>query len=510
MKNLLKLTTLAIFFSVLGTTNALAQNNYWVTKAGSDDNNCSNTTNDACLTIQKGVSLLAPGDTLNVGAGTYTDDGGVSPYIPSGTFVGWLDSNPPSSNVVITVDGELNNMITIQATPGDEGLVFIDGENQRMPIHMQNSDYIRISGFNLVNSRGRAIASWGQIANAVADPTRLSIGVVIENNRIINTTGDFGHNINAISMWGSQDWIVRNNYIDTIYEADVGTNNFNRWATAIMAYGVINATIEHNEIKNTGAGIFWKDHFITDLATRGLVNESEIRYNKIEANGKPVYVGIRGTNSVEAGDNYIHHNILYGHGANEEGGVDIEMGGAFAQSGDVRIEHNLIDGGGITNARGIKVDASRNITVRGNIIIRSKVNAEYIAWNSAVALGKQPTLNASDYNIYHDVEWLVSVDKFGVSDQGFATLPSWQAALASQSITLNFDSPDANSITEIPENLFENLNDKNYIYKAESPAIGMMPNGSNAGPYQFGNEIIGLLLQWPGASVDLIFANDFE
>jgi len=38
----------------------------------------------------------------------------------------------------------------------------------------------------------------------------------------------------------------------------------------------------------------------------------------------------------------------------------------------------------------------------------------------------------------------------------------------------------------------------------------MMPNGSNAGPYQFGNEIIGLLPQWPGGSIDLIFADGFD
>ncbi|MCF6299534.1 MAG: hypothetical protein L3J52_00180 [Proteobacteria bacterium] len=504
------LKTLFIFFFLLGLTPLLAQNTYWVEKSGNDANNCTNNAADACLTIQKGVSLLNAGDTLNVGVGTYTDDGGASPYIPAGIIVGWLDNDASSSNVVVVVDGEPNNMITIQATPGSEGQVTIDGENLRMPIHMQSSDYIRISGFNLINSRGRAIASWGQTTNAVADPTRLSIGVVIENNKIIKTTGDFGTNVGAISMWGTQDWTVRNNYIDDVYEMDAGTNNFSRYASAIQAYGVITALIENNQISNVAHGIFWKDHYITDILTRGKVDESEIRYNKIEAQSRPVYIGIRGTDSVEAGNNYIHHNIFYGHGASEEGAVSVEMAGAFAQSGDVRIEHNLIDGENIIHSRGIKIDASRNISLRGNIIIRTKVNAEYTTWSSSVALGKKPVLNISDYNIYNTFNLIIAADNYGDGSQGFATLNPWQAALDAQFVSLNFDNPDINSITETPGILFDNLDDKNYTYKAGSPAIGMMPDGSNAGPYQLGNETIGLLPQWPGGNIDLIFGNGFE
>jgi len=283
---LIKPLNIIVLFFLLGIGPVSAQNTFWVTKAGNDSNNCTNATVDACLTIQKGVSLLQAGDTLNVGAGTYTDDGGTSSYIPPDVFVGWLDSNPPSSNVVITADGEPDNLITIQAIPGDEGLVIIDAENQRVPIHIQNRDYIRISGFNLINGKGRAIASWGKSNDPLVDPTSISIGVIIENNKILNTIGDFGTNTNGISMWASQDWIVRNNQIDNVYEVDAGTNNFNRFGTAIQAYGVINALIENNEIKSVGAGIYWKDHYITDLATRGKYFESEIRYNKIHATGK--------------------------------------------------------------------------------------------------------------------------------------------------------------------------------------------------------------------------------
>jgi len=87
------------------------------------------------------------------------------------------------------------------------------------------------------------------------------------------------------------------------------------------------------------------------------------------------------------------------------------------------------------------------------------------------------------------------VDAYGDAAQGFTTLPPWQAVLTSQFITLSFYNPDTNSFTETPANLFDNLDDKNYIYKTGSPAFGMMPDGSNTGPYQFINEVIVLLSQ---------------
>ncbi len=78
-------------------------------------------------------------------------------------------------------------------------------------------------------------------------------------------------------MWGSKDWVVRNNRIDKVVQGD-GT----RAAAAIQAYGVINALVEHNEMTNVEFGVYWKDHFIKDASRRHFF-ESEIRFNKINA-----------------------------------------------------------------------------------------------------------------------------------------------------------------------------------------------------------------------------------
>ncbi len=496
---------LAIICCILVFNLANAQTTYWVTKTGSDSNNCTNTSNDACLTIQKGISILASGDTLNVGAGIYTDDGGASSYAPADTFCGWSDSNPPSANVCINMAGTPGSPIIIQATPGEEGQVTIDGQHDRIAIHLQNSDYIHIRGFNLVNSRSRAIASWGKGTSPVIDMTKLSIGVVIENNNIQNTKGLHGANTNGISMWGSQNWIVRNNYINSVEELD-SKGSFSRLGTGIQAYGVINALVENNFIENVGAGIFWKDHYLADLATREPVFESEIRYNTIHASGRPVSIGIRGANLTEAGENYVHHNVLYGL-EDGESAVTVAMAGAFGQSAEIRIENNLIDGEWNTNGDAIDIDASEDISITGNIIIRTSADVIYTLFNTV----KKPVLNESNYNIYSGASFKIIADRYNSTHptQAFDNLSAWQSKLASEVVSLNVDNPDGNSINQDMTAFFVDIANKDYRNAPGSPAIGFMPDGTNAGPYQTGNEIVGLLPNWPQYN-NMLFSNSFE
>jgi len=58
--------------------------------------------------------------------------------------------------------------------------------------------------------------------------------------------------------------------------------------------------------------------------------------------------------------------------------------------------------------------------------------------------------------------------------------------------------------------LFVDLANKDYRNAPGSPAIGFMPDGSNAGPYQTGHEVIGLLPNWPLYAEELLgdFDND--
>lgn len=479
--------------TLLVNSHGVAANEYWVAKTGQDSNSCTNENDDACLTIQRGVSLLRAGDTLNVKAGTYRDDGGKSEFAPANTTCGWLDANPPSSNVCVNVNGTALSPIVIQAAPGDEGKVVIDAQNNKIGIHLQNSDYIHVRGFKVINSRTIGIASWGQPENAVADEGRLSIGCVIEGNEISDTNGDYGMNVSGIGPWGTKDWVIRNNYIHDIYQ-DGG-----RPASAIQSYGVINALVENNYMVNVGYGIFWKDHFVRDEQTRAPNFESEIRFNQIHSTDRGINISIRGTNSPEAGENFIHNNIIYGFG-NSAGGIHVALSGAYGISAPIRIENNLIDGDG-NASRGISVDSSRDVQIRGNLIIRTKPQMEFIVYSSG---DKVPRIFASDRNIF-DSTFQVIADRYSDSgSKSFASLGSWQASTADQIVSLQVNNPDTNSVMASYRDIFVDIGTRNYQYKAGSPAIGMMANGSNAGPFQYGNEIVGLLPGWPASDVRVI------
>jgi len=466
---------------------------YWVSKSGSDSHSCTNATADACLTIQKGVSILKAGDVLNVKAGTYTDDAGASPYhplvsSPGGIYCGWLDAHPGSANVCVEANGTPGNLITIQAAPGDEGNVVIDAQNARVGIHMRNSDYIRIRGFKIINSRTEGIASWGQPENAVADVSRLSIGVVIENNTILNTRGAWGENTSAIGMWSSKDWVVRNNVIDGASIDGGGT-----LAGGIQAYGTINALIANNLIRNVDYGVFWKDHFIGDLATRTPIFESEIRYNVINPRKQGIVVGIMGDKSEEAGENYIHHNIIYGYadGTDNLAAISYSMGGAYAISAKVRIEQNLMESSNPMSI-GVWLGSSRDATIKGNIVSHS--SNDMIILNS----GFSTNVTYADYNIYTFSGPLMA--DYGGATKYFSSLTDWRAAVSSSVASLKTDHPDTHGKSAGATNLFLDNANHNYKYAAGSAAIGMMPDGSNAGPYQAGSEVVGLLPGWPSYS----------
>ena len=470
---MINVRTLAIYFLFsttlfAGIVEQANANVYWVTKQGNDNNGCTNATSDACLTIQKGISLVKAGDTVNVKSGTYVENSTTSPYT---TPCSWLDGDPAS--LCFRVDGTATQPITLQAAPGDEGTVFIDSQSARIGIQTHNSDYIQIKGLGLINNYIIGIASWGQPENSVADPTRLGIGCVIENNYFYNTQGPKGKNISSIGMWGTKDWIVRNNRIDYVPEG-----------AAIQSYGVINALVENNYITNVKFGIFWKDHFVKDATTREKLFESEIRYNKIQSTSHSIYLGIRGSQTTEAGNNYIHHNILYGFG-DYGSGVFVGLAGAYGISGYVRIEHNLFDGQGHPSSS-ISLDANQEAYISGNIFTRSTVDIELLSQSTT----KIVNVVESDYNIF-DSSFQIIADRYSSNSKTYTSLASWQAAKKADLATLGVDNPDQHSITKATSDLLVNADNGEYQYKSTSAAIGLMPDGTNAGPFQLGSEVIG-------------------
>ncbi len=151
---------------LLSTTSLLFANEFWVSKSGNDSNGCTNKNSDACLTIQKAISLTRPGDTVSITSEIYTEDSYSSLYTSK---CYWLDNDPAS--ICINTSGTATNPIVIQAAPGNEGKVVIDSELKRIGIQMHNANYIHIKGLTLINnyiSSGSRTASISLDANAQA------------------------------------------------------------------------------------------------------------------------------------------------------------------------------------------------------------------------------------------------------------------------------------------------------------------------------------------------------
>ena len=469
------------FFIIFGIMFLLISNislgtEYWVTKQGNDTNGCTNNSSDACLTIQKGISKLIPGDTLNIEQGTYIENSATTPFHNP---CSWFED---VASICVKQSGTLDKPITIRAAPGHKDKVIIDSELKRIGIHIRSQDYIIISGLRIINNRIAGIATWGQPANRIADESRLSIGVIVENNYIYNTDGKFGKNIGGIHMWGSKDWIVRNNFIDYITRDGALTYSH---TSGIQAYGTINALVEHNYVTRASTGVLWKDHFVAD-AEGTPIFESEIRYNVFNASTNGVAITNMGTGSDEAGNNYIHHNIIYGHSVP---GIGVATAYAFDVSKGLRIEHNLLDGHAGIQSTGIRNDGYIDHSMSGNIIIRHK---------RAIATWPKARLVASNYNIFDtgNPEAFL-LDGLPDTIKVYKTLDKWKAVISSETLSLSVDNPDSNSIEVAdPSTLFNDITKRDYRYTDTSPAKGFMPDGTNAGPYQYGYETIGLL---PGA-----------
>ena len=120
-------------------------------------------------------------------------------------------------------------------------------------------------------------------------------------------------------------------------------------------------------------------------------------------------------------------------------------------------------------------------------------------------------LHESDYNVYGTPRiWDVSVDGTLGNVKRYDSLAQWQAALPSDSVSFGnmtegqFD-PNSVSSSDRAE-CFVDWENRDLRMPEGSPLVGMMPDGTNPGPYQYGNDTqIGCRLPW----IDLVqFAPD--
>jgi len=423
-------------------------------------------------TINRAISAVGAGDTIDVHKGRYIEDTTTSPYVRPRHFFEHPCSLAPVSS------GSAAEPITLRAHPGDEGSVTIASENVRCGVFVGEHDHWQLYGLRFVDSWAGAIARTGQNPSVTLDLEQAATGWRIENVLIEHTTGPRGGNPAAVQMWGTNGWLVHNVWIHDVRDETGAV------ASGFLAYGLANALIDHVRVEQVSNGIYWKDHHQRTESPRARwESESEVRSSWFDAKDIGVGVGIRGDGSTEASHNRWHHNIVVG-AAN---GFYENMAGSGRLSGAVRLEHNLVFAPGGEN--GIFASASEGLYSRGNVVIGP---GAYLAFQDYTPFG---FLRESDYNVVSGGAGF-GIGLFGASradDRWYPTLAEWQAATKSAHPTLTFDRPDEHTVLATPRALFVNAEGRDFHHAAGSPAVGMMPDGTNAGPYQRGDEIVGLL-----------------
>ena len=476
--NTLKVHGGGVFGSAAATSDVvMGLRNFYVSKTGSDANDGS--FGSPVLTLLKATQLATTaGDAVHIGAGTYSENSGVS----------WFSA---PATMAALYSGTLANPITFQAASGAAGSVIIDCLTTNVGIFMQHHDYIHIRNLEIKNCEVVGIVNDNY--ESASSPYFSSVtsanysqGCIIEGCHIHNIDGATGTNIAAIRGDNSVGWIVRNNHLDYLGE-DGAVPTAGDHTSGFQAYHTRDLLFENNLCENVASGILLKDHWLEDNGSA--IFGAEIRYNdfNVLSNGVNLITG----NTEPAGDHYVHHNIIESEGY----GVTINSVGATNTftGGYLDFSHNIVIAGSTGNTRCVSVDTGTVLTMSGNILMQA-TNAGIVIARNRVEDANSMTFSSSDYNIFDDGFFKVVVGLNGASEIGvnWTSLAAWQAAIASDHTSLLFSSPDANSNDSTQTALFTNTSIRDYSHKAGAMSLAFMSDNSSAGPYQSGTETIGL------------------
>ena len=315
-----------------GSTTATSQHkqeqSYYVATNGNDGN--PGTESQAFRSINKGVSVLGPGDTL---------------YVKSGTYVESLDSFPSGTSWA--------NPVTLKAYPGD--VVTIKPNSGQKVIRFAGSQYIIVDGFILdganVDEEVVRITSGAhhiriQNSEIKGAPNQ---GILVVNYGSIDS--DFNEFINLdVHDNGTTD-LDHGLYIETSNNLIDRSSIHHNAGWGVHIYSVSNSEVNNNIVSNNviydnarvgdrGSGILlssgsgnlaynnlvWGNKYGISIAFNG-VSDSEVYNNVVYANN-----GYGISIDVDSADAIIRNNIVYGNAWGEI---------SDAGSGTVQ-DHNLV------------------------------------------------------------------------------------------------------------------------------------------------------------------------
>jgi parallel beta-helix repeat protein len=448
MKKILFLTLLCLVFSA-----AQAKTLYVDINAGSDDVSYeSNSSSNPWASLGRAAwgstsrSNMTPdqaaraGDVVIVRPGNYNTSSGTGErYLPI-----YNPANSGTSGSPIEFRAEGRVVLSSNTTTEGEPLI---GTSQR--------SYITWDGFILNENNINTKADTGPIVVWDSD------NVTIQNLTVNGITSSWNDNHNAIRIEYARDSLIRNNTLS-------GTRNagMNRNGSAIMLYYSNNITIEHNEISDSGGGIFVKG------ANGGPVT---VRFNYLHnLDSEGVAIGGLGTSSEQHGGR-IYQNII----RDSVAGVTFIGYDSYSPANiDVvnNTIHNCSNGGIFLKP---STNGYRDLIFANNIIVNNSngIQGEDISDLSHTSFHNNLYFNNSSHSRIAYTNY---------------TLSTWQS---------NFNQDTSGSVIDDP--LFTDLTENSFTLAGNSPAINtgvdilnLLGQGTSAeitmGARITGSEVIGV------------------
>lgn len=380
------------------------------------------------------------GDTVIVNAGVYTTSQmSGERYIPA--------YNPANSgNASNPIIFRANGLVTLRSNSSSGGGPIIG---------TQNKSHIMWDGFFIDEPNLQTVSDTAPVV--IWD----SNNITIQNLTINGVNSGWNDNHNGIRVENSSDSLVTNNRIYGIRNGGMNANG-----AAVMVYGSSNITFEHNEISDSGSGIFIKGRNPGPFV---------VRYNKIyDIDSGAVVIGQVGTSQAQNGA-LIYQNIL----RDSAEGVTL-IGYDSSSPANINIVNNTIDN---CTTGGLMLKPSTagylNILIQNNIVTNSSVGiqAEDISDLSEVTFSHNiysgnSTLARLQYTNYSFSSWLANQGK---DTEGSMQVNPQYVNLSSNDFRLSASSPAINAGVDI-------LN----LRSVDSTA------SVNMGAYLTGSEIIGI------------------
>ena len=413
----------------------------WVAKSGDDLINTGDE-ESPYLTIEHAASLAIAGDTIYVKEGLYNE--------LSSRANSW--GNPVG--VAMMWDGEPDNRITLSAAPGHEGLVVIDGEFTQVPLFIRG-DYITVKNIEIKNCLTLCVYSPpnGNDSTIGADETRFTLEPVLSSMYIHHADGVSDTNNNAVVRFDwAKDPVIRNSKIHT---STVNGEQPGHHTSGYQCYACWGGIFENNDVSEASAAFLFKTHVFD---TNGAV----VRYNVMHDVKGGINV-LTGGRPQPTKNQIFSHNIFY----NIQRSIIYNMNNNVDDlSTGLIINNNLIIGSDEFNTKAMSFAGWVELEeVTGNIITGFTYGINNGWYGPAYVL-------ASDYNIF-ETGMRNALKTYGGE-------------------TVDYNTFEENSLFVDTDNMFSNPLTTDYTNKDGSPAIDFMQSG-NAGPYEKGDEVIGLI-----------------